>query len=59
MEIYEKLVRFDLYCKTCKYALKSESEDPCWDCLDNPVNTYSRKPVYWEKGEEPKKTPRK
>lgn len=44
----EKEVYFNEYCNTCKHASLSESEDPCYDCLNNPVNTYSHKPVYYE-----------
>lgn len=44
----EKLVTFDKWCEKCKHYDKKESEDPCWDCLCNPVNVYSHKPVKWE-----------
>ena len=48
MEESNKEVRFDLYCKTCRYYELAESEDPCYECLENPVNCYSHKPVNWE-----------
>lgn len=41
----QKIVRFDLWCPKCEHYKKSESEDPCWGCLDTPVNTNSRKPI--------------
>ncbi len=41
-------VRFDKYCKTCKHYKKKESEEPCDECLSNPTNLYSKKPVNWE-----------
>ena len=44
----QKEVYFDQYCKTCKYEKLDESEYPCDDCLSNPVNTYSHKPVKHE-----------
>lgn len=44
-----KEVRFDEYCKTCKYEAKNEDQDPCDECLSNPVNLYSRKPINWKK----------
>lgn len=44
----QKEVYFDQYCKTCKYEKLDESEYPCDDCLSNPVNTYSHKPVKYE-----------
>lgn len=44
-----KEVYFNEYCKKCKHELKKEYETPCDECLNNPVNTYSHKPVKWEK----------
>ncbi len=43
-----KEVYFDQYCKTCKYNLSKEDEDPCYECLENPTNLYSHKPVNYE-----------
>lgn len=43
-----KIVHFDEYCKTCKHEKVDESEDPCHDCLDQPANSNSHKPVRWE-----------
>lgn len=43
-----KFVEFSTYCHTCKHEDKKESEDPCYDCLDNPTNIDSHKPVNWE-----------
>lgn len=43
-----KEVYFDQYCKTCKHFEKKEEEDPCYECLGEPINAYSHKPVYWE-----------
>ena len=45
------IVSFGEYCKQCKHFEKSESEDPCWNCLDNPVNDESKCPVYFEERE--------
>lgn len=45
-----KFVRFDQYCKTCKHCDLAESEDPCNECLTEPVNLYSHKPVNWKQG---------
>lgn len=41
-------VDFETYCKTCKYEKSLEIDRPCCDCLEEPVNLYSRKPVKWE-----------
>lgn len=43
-----KEVYFDQYCKTCKYEKQEEKKSPCNECLENPVNLQSVKPVYWE-----------
>ena len=50
-----KEVRFDIWCAKCTHKDKSEAEDPCYDCLADPVNTYSRKPVYFEDDRREKK----
>lgn len=44
----QKIVLFDKYCPICKHYRKTEDEDPCWECLDNPVNAQSHKPVRFE-----------
>lgn len=49
MEDTYKEVYFGEYCKKCKHEKKAESEDPCYECLENPVNLYSHKPMYYEK----------
>lgn len=43
-----KEVYFDVYCNTCKYRDMNETKDPCHECLNEPVNIYSHKPVKWE-----------
>lgn len=44
----EKIVHFNEYCETCRYKDLPESEDPCFDCLAEPVNVYSHKPTEWK-----------
>lgn len=46
-----KEVYFDQYCKTCKHADRKEEDDPCCDCLAEPTNSYSHKPVRYEEKE--------
>lgn len=41
-------VDFKKYCETCKHKSTEETEDPCNECLENPMNLYSQKPVKWE-----------
>lgn len=50
-ENIDKEVRFDLYCKKCKFFENEEYEDPCDECLNYPSNTYSHKPLYFEESE--------
>lgn len=40
-----KEVRFDKYCKTCEYEKTKDVDDPCNECLENPANLHSQKPV--------------
>lgn len=40
-----KEVYFDKYCSKCVACDKKEDEEPCCDCLEEPVNLYSHKPV--------------
>lgn len=47
MEIIFKEVKFTK-CKECKHWEKSESEDPCWDCLTEPKREHSTTPLYFE-----------
>ena len=43
-----KEVNFYEYCRTCEHFEKDAEEDPCCDCLAEPVNLNSHKPVNWE-----------
>lgn len=47
-----KIVDFYKYCKTCAFREVVESEEPCNECLTQPVNLYSHKPVKWKEGNE-------
>ncbi len=49
MEDIYKEVYFDRYCKNCTYEKTAEKDEPCYECLNNPVNLYSHKPVNFEK----------
>lgn len=51
MEIVDKFVNFDNYCETCKHWNTKQDEEPCNECLSNPVNEYSHKPIKYEKKE--------
>ena len=41
----EHIVDFNKYCARCKYKDNLESTLPCHECLENPVNTDSKRPV--------------
>jgi hypothetical protein len=43
-----KEVLFDQYCKSCKHKNLKENEEPCAECLDNPLNRYTDKPINYE-----------
>ena len=55
MEDTYKEVYYGDYCMTCKHWDLPEDEDPCHECLNEPVNLYSHKPVYYEYGSERRK----
>ena len=46
-----KEVYFHEYCEKCKYWKLKDNEYPCDECLDEPINLYSHKPVRWETAE--------
>lgn len=48
MEDIYKEVRYDEYCKKCKHEKLEEYKDVCHECLSNPTNLYSIKPVRFE-----------
>lgn len=50
MENTYKEVFFGEYCPKCKNRDIAESEDPCFECLQEPVNVNSHKPVRFEEG---------
>ena len=41
-------VYFDDFCEKCKYNNVKEIHDPCHECLSNPVNLYTHRPVKYE-----------
>lgn len=43
-----KIVEFEKYCATCVHKDKKHTEMPCDECLENPVNLDSKKPVNYE-----------
>lgn len=43
-----KMVYFDVYCKKCKHEKCKDVEEPCNECLSEPTNLFSHKPVNFE-----------
>lgn len=52
MENIDVIVEFDKFCKTCKHKNLDEKFDPCHECLSNPINTGSIKPMNYKEDEE-------
>ena len=50
-----KEVIFGDYCHKCVHEDKSEQEDPCFECIAEPVNLWTHKPVKFEPKEEESK----
>lgn len=46
-----KEVYFHEYCKTCKYRKVKNTEEPCDECLSEPTNLETHRPVKYEKKE--------
>lgn len=49
-QVYKE-VYFHEYCKTCRYKKVEDTEAPCDECLSEPLNWNSHKPVKYEKKE--------
>lgn len=44
-----KEVYFYEYCKTCKYRAVKNVDEPCNECLSEPTNLNTHRPVKYEK----------
>ena len=51
MENIELEVDFHKYCNTCNHKDLEEKFDPCHECLSNPTNVNSVKPLRYEANE--------
>lgn len=45
MDTETKFVWFADYCGRCEHKDTQETEDPCNECLNEPVNINSHKPI--------------
>ena len=43
-----KEVYFHEYCSKCEHYKEDDTEEPCNECLENPSNEFSHKPVKFE-----------
>ena len=43
-----KEVYFHEFCPSCKHEKVKDTDEPCNECLDNPINLFSHRPVKWE-----------
>ena len=41
------LVDFTM-CKTCRHYKQNENEEPCCECLEQPINLHTERPIKWE-----------
>lgn len=46
-----KEVYFHEYCKKCKHKELKETEEPCCECMSEPINLDTHRPVRYEKKE--------
>lgn len=49
------IVKYDKYCSTCMFSKVKDTEDPCDECLNQPVNEDSRRPVNYKEDTNAKK----
>lgn len=46
----EHIVEFNDYCNKCKYRDYDEMMSPCFECLEDPTNTYTNRPTKFDEG---------
>lgn len=54
MDCNYKEVYYDQYCETCKHKDVKDTDEPCNECLDKPINLHSHRPVNWVKNNKKK-----
>lgn len=50
MELEWREVKFCDFCHTCKHEKVDDTkwEEPCNECLENPVQMHTNRPLKWE-----------
>lgn len=51
MELVDKEVYFGEYCPKCEHFTQPDYEDPCNECLTEPMNQNSHKPINFKEKE--------
>ena len=51
MDEHLKEVLFWKYCQSCKHKEKTEEQEPCCNCLNEPGNIDSHKPIFYERND--------
>lgn len=46
-----KEVHFHEYCKSCRHKQVDSNTEPCEECLSEPINLNTHRPVKYEKKE--------
>lgn len=46
-----KEVYFDEYCKKCEHIKLADTEEPCNECLNEPLNWNTHRPVKYKEKE--------
>ena len=54
MEVHNKIVNFECWCPKCLYRKSPADEDPCNECLTQPVNEDSTKPINFKETDKKK-----
>lgn len=44
-----KEVYYNMYCNSCVHKAKKNEQSPCDECLDEPINYQSHKPIKYKK----------
>ena len=48
MDLVTHIVRFDEWCDKCAHWKTKDEDEPCNECLCEPLNTNSKQPIRFE-----------
>lgn len=49
---FVKFSKYHIYCKKCKHEKVPETEDPCDECLREPVQQFTFRPINYKPKED-------